>query len=433
MLLKKTGLFSLTALVALAHASENTLDKYLPIKPQEEYALENPNFAQKNRKKNLLDVVTEIHAIQDIIRAYLCEWQTALFHKQIPGRSHEPIIEAELFSPDSNKLAILYQNTNQAKLRIFDLTRRKFILFPVNNKNTLVVHANRAHALDFSPDGSQVATGSWEPEGSAKIWDAQTGTCLYTLNLGNNAIQQVKYSPNGAYLALSGKKNALFKTENFTQVGSNLCTDSKLIDRAFFSPDSTLIAFASKHKNTVHIYETRNSSPVQVIKHPTKKAKINAVLFSADNKQVIIAVKSYTPHCITVWDTQTGKHIQTFDCDGYAYFLAPSPTKNIFATGESITQSIKIWDAQNYTLLKTYSVPFTGDINEVAFSHDGKYIAGMGQNAFIWDTRTGDLVSHVKTENNGEEIKFSGNFKNIAIHRPFQVLQAVTPDTSDNT
>lgn len=394
-----------------------------------EQVIEHSTIAKK-RKKDLLDVVTEITAIQDIIRAYLTEWQTILTDKHIPRRVHSALIEAEQFSPDSTKIAILYQNIAAAKLRIFDLTKQIFITFTIKGKKYLIVHDNRAHALDYSPDGSQIATGAWEPDGRARMWDAKTGICVHTINLGNNAIHQVKYSPNGAYLALTGKKNALLKTGDFTQVGSNLCTDSQLMDRAFFSRDSRLVAFASKHKNVVHIFETHNSVRVQVIKHPTQKAKIFAILFSADNKQIIIAAQTETPDGITIWDTQTGKHIRTLDHAGYAYHLAQSPTEHIFATGESNTQTIKIWDAQNYALRKTYSASFTGPIDEVVFSQDGKYIGGTGAKAFMWSIRTDDLISHADTTNHLAK-KFSGDFKNIAVHCSFKILQAITPNTTE--
>jgi WD40 repeat protein len=57
-------------------------------------------------------------------------------------------------------------------------------------------------AAVFSPDGLRIATAS--RDGTAKLWDAITGSQLLTLHGGEGGLNGVAFSPEGTRLATGG-------------------------------------------------------------------------------------------------------------------------------------------------------------------------------------------------------------------------------------
>ena len=56
----------------------------------------------------------------------------------------------------------------------------------------------------FSPDGNQLASGS--EDSTVRLWDAETGACLKTLEGHDSTVFSVRFSPNGR-MVLSGSSD----------------------------------------------------------------------------------------------------------------------------------------------------------------------------------------------------------------------------------
>jgi len=54
----------------------------------------------------------------------------------------------------------------------------------------------------YSPDGQWIMTASWD--GTARGWDAQTGTELFTLTGHRNYLMSAIYSPDGKRIVTAG-------------------------------------------------------------------------------------------------------------------------------------------------------------------------------------------------------------------------------------
>ncbi len=64
---------------------------------------------------------------------------------------------------------------------------------------TLIGHTNGVQSIVFSPDGTRLATASWD--WTAKLWNATTGQELLTLSSHTNAVNGIAFSPDGTRLA----------------------------------------------------------------------------------------------------------------------------------------------------------------------------------------------------------------------------------------
>jgi WD40 repeat protein len=63
----------------------------------------------------------------------------------------------------------------------------------------LTGHAGLVNGVAFSPDGARIATAS--TDGTARIWQADTGEHLTTLQGHTNPVNGVAFSPDGARIA----------------------------------------------------------------------------------------------------------------------------------------------------------------------------------------------------------------------------------------
>jgi WD40 repeat protein len=65
---------------------------------------------------------------------------------------------------------------------------------------TLTGHDGRVNSVGYSPDGQRIVTASK----TARVWEAQTGQELMTLKGHDNLLWSAAYSPDGQRIATAG-------------------------------------------------------------------------------------------------------------------------------------------------------------------------------------------------------------------------------------
>src|SRR5262245_3955294 len=66
-------------------------------------------------------------------------------------------------------------------------------------RHVLRGHTERIGRIAWSPDGSYLASPS--ADGTIRIWDARSGTCVRTLQRLTSTVYSVAWSPDGQHLA----------------------------------------------------------------------------------------------------------------------------------------------------------------------------------------------------------------------------------------
>ena len=98
------------------------------------------------------------------------------------------------FSPDGLRVAALWYEPEEARLRIFDVTTGDLVGEHL---------AGGAITTSFSADGSMIAFGQ-NGEDVADVIDVETGAARYTVGAGRLLDQGRRLQPDGRWLATAG-------------------------------------------------------------------------------------------------------------------------------------------------------------------------------------------------------------------------------------
>jgi len=254
---------------------------------------------------------------------------------------------------------------------------------------TLAGHAKLVRGVTFSLDGSRIATGSFD--GTAKVWDAQTGEEMLTLSSAPD-VGWVAFSPDGSRLATSSFINGT-STIWDAQSGRELSVlrgHQSGVPVGIFSPDGARFVTGSDGDGA-KIWNVATGEEVFHLNHPNT---VYGVAFSTDGKR--LATASNTP-LIKVWDTTSGEELLSFTGHIDAIVsIAFSPDGTLLATA-SRDRTAKLWDPTSGRELLTLHGSGVG-LCCVAFSPDGRYLFTGGDDGVrVYTLQIEDLVALAKS------------------------------------
>ncbi|KAI0191868.1 hypothetical protein F4808DRAFT_381284 [Astrocystis sublimbata] len=232
-------------------------------------------------------------------------------------------------------------------------------------------HTGSIYAIVFSPNGKTIATGS--DDKTVRIWSADTGEHLKTLEGHTATFGNIKFSPNGNIIASSSMNETVRLWSVDTGKQLQVLKHNGIIVIAF-SPDSKTLASGSIDK-TVRIWSVDTGKQLQVLKH---NDGIIVIAFSPDSKTLASGSAART---VRIWSVDTGKQLQVLE--GHTDSLQTvvfSPNGKTLASG-SVDKTVRIWSVDTGTQLQV--LEHTRVIMAMAFSPDGKVFASGTENADV--------------------------------------------------
>ena len=281
-----------------------------------------------------------------------------------------------------------------------------------------LLHQDEIDDVAFLPDGRLLATACHD--GVVRFWDVSTGALVREFPKQTGWITSIALSPDGTRLATTTIDDPSKLWDNPTgsvklwdaATGSEVFTFSANAPSAgatVFSPDGkTLIA---SYGSFVKAWDVATGEELQ--RRPFWDKGGNPIAFSADGK--LFASKSDN-EVIRIWDVASGHELASFQGHtNWVMDLAFSPDSKTLITG-SKDKTAKFWDINSKKLLRSFNA-HNGGVNNVDFTSSGKYIATGGDDDLVrlWNAETGLEITTLKGhagEING--LAFSPDSKKIA-------------------
>jgi WD40 repeat protein len=272
-------------------------------------------------------------------------------------------------------------------------------------------------AVAYSPDGTLVATGR-DDDRNTKLWDAETGELVGTLNGRDNNANVIRFSPDSQYLATGTGGGGSTLNLNLWRVADGVLLVGRI--HAFnngtislaFSSDGQLLAAAGFAAENYKIYHVPDMALVANVNNFDPElgnnVRTNAVAFSPDG-QLIALGDNRGVHLRRVSD---GSLVRVLNTNAPSSMkttsVAFTPDGQYVAAGVSVVNTtysncidcaVKMFRVSDGSLVRIFSNGNNMHSPEIAFSPNGTVIgaayshdhdnAGAVQ---FWNVNTGGTI-----------------------------------------
>jgi WD40 repeat protein len=242
-------------------------------------------------------------------------------------------------------------------------------------------------------------------EAARPLAQQPAGTRLLMYTGHQNEVKGLAWSPDGQYIISCASEETAHVWNVAT--GKRVLEHGKKVKHVLWSPSGRYVASAEEQGGGIEIWEALTGNKVQ--KYPEDASGsyyTYALAWSPDGRCMASARLDST---VDVWDVKTGKTLISYTKHrDIVYGLAWSPDSRFVASGGN-DRTVQVWDARtgDKTLHLKHSVnfltkaihlndaPYLGDVSEVVWSPDGRWIASVSfppgnQWVRLWDAVSGE-------------------------------------------
>ena len=152
-------------------------------------------------------------------------------------------------------------------------------------KHVLEGHHSAVVTIAFSPDGTQIVSGSWDH--TIRVWDAQSGNVILgPLEGHSSSVCSVAFSPDGKQIVSGSSDHTIqvWDAQSGNVILSPLEGHSSSVQSVSFSPDGKQIVSGSSD-HTIRVWDAQSGN---VILRPSEghSQQVNSVAFPMDSERI---------------------------------------------------------------------------------------------------------------------------------------------------
>lgn len=304
------------------------------------------------------------------------------------------------FSPDGTLLAIVASEAPR-EIRLVDAA--------TGDDVRRIKLTEKAVRLAFSPDGKRLAVTERnppkQPDGAVRSYDVATGAEAWShvVTLANpyeNYTCAIAYAPDGRTIAACATDNKIYLLDAATGEERSALAGTNWYPWALaFTKDSKLL-YSSGWDGVVRRWDVEKGEQLPL---PMGVRGTSTVAISPDGKQVAYQDDGGVIHLA---DAEGGAELRTMGVNGASYNdLAFSPDgKQLAGAGECGDDvHVALWDAGGGELVRRWDWPKGRDPHSVAdslcFTPDGRRLAALVFRQDVvksWDVASGELIAENK-------------------------------------
>ncbi len=265
---------------------------------------------------------------------------------------------------------------------------------------TIEGHRGYVNAVDMSPDGKFAISGGGElisEDFDLKYWDLEKGTVIHDLQGHAGLIRSVALDTEKK-LALSGGTDNLIKLWDL-QKGSCIETlegHQEWVNTLDFSPDGSYALSGcgtprGSKDRTLRLWDLESKQCIRSLRGHT--GSINTACFSRDGQFILSGSGNpgeQQDNTVRLWLASSGECLQQLSGhEGRINGVASGPDGR-YALSCSEDKSLRIWDLETCQCIRTF-VGVKGEINTLSISGDGSLaVTGCADSTLqLWEVNLG--------------------------------------------
>jgi WD40 repeat protein len=251
--------------------------------------------------------------------------------------------------------------------------------------STLIGHTAKVWSLDFTPDGSLLASGS--VDNTLRLWRVREATLLRTMQGHPFPILTLAFSPNGLNIA-TGSDDGLIRMWQVSNASLQMTLRGHAgwVNSVAFSPDGRTLASGSDDF-TVRIWRTIDGKLLHTVDEGM--ARILDLTYSPDGLALAWGESNGT---VRVWNTSERNWIAIFKEIGDAITSVAYSTNGDFLAAGSMDGKVIILDMISKDVSRIIK-RHNGAVLSVAFSPDGNFFASASDDNEIHLWRANEITS----------------------------------------